>query len=552
MRNKRLTALIILILILALAVIVRLIDLQIIRHKGYKEKALEQRQRIIKLAADRGDIYDRNGRLLATSLDTYSVYVNPRVFIDYKKLSKLLGEKISPYPRNRYFAWVKRKIGKDLAGKIEKGKMPGLGLLPEKKRVYPKGSLASQVLGFVGLDNEGLSGIELSYDEYLKGKEGRIITESDPRGYELLSGQEEEITKVSPGMDLTLTIDESIQYIAEKELEKAVKKYQAYQGFLAVMDVKSGELLALAGKPDFDPNYYYRSDPLTWKSFAVDVYEPGSTFKVITVAAGLNERIISEKTELKALESLKVADRIIRNSHDEEWTGSTVTLSKMLERSINTAAAQIGLKLGSKRFFRQIKDFGFGERTNAGLPSESRGILKEPSKWYKIDEATISFGQGIAVTPLQLIAAYASIGNQGERVRPYLVKKIESLDGRFIKTFDTEDLGRSTSKENAELLKELMASVAEEGTGKRAETRYYRVAGKTGTSQKAGPRGRYLKDQYIASFVGFAPLKDPRLAVLVIIDRPKKTIWGGAVAAPVFSSVAGQSLRYLNVPADVL
>lgn len=552
MRNGRLSALLIFFLILTLIVIVRLADLQIIRHKRYKEKAQEQRKRIIRLATDRGDIFDRNGRILATSVDTYSIYINPRVFKDYKRLSELLGEGIVHFSKDRYFAWVKRKVDKGLAEKIKEEKMKGLGLLLEKKRVYPKGHLASQVLGFVGIDNEGLSGIELSYDEYLRGKEGRTITEFDPRGYELLSGNEEEIEKASPGMNLTLTIDESIQYLAEKELEKTIKKYHAYQGLMIVMDIETGEILALAGKPDFDPNRYYKFNPLTWKSFAVDVYEPGSTFKIITVAAALNEGIVTEKTKLRALETLRIADRIIRNSHEEEWTGKTVTLSKMLERSINTAVAQIGLKLGSKRFYRQIVDFGFGRRTQAGLPSESRGILKKPAHWYKPDLGTISFGQGIAVTPLQMISAYASIANQGKRVKPHLIGKIESLDGSFVKTFDTTYLGRSTSKKNAQILKELLANVVEKGTGRRAETRYYRVAGKTGTSQKAGPHGRYLKDQYFASFIGFAPLSDPKLAIIVIIDNPKDVIWGGAVAAPAFSQVVGQSLRYLNVPADVL
>lgn len=552
MRNGRFSVLLIIILLLTLVVLARLMELQIFRHKGFKERAQAQHTRVIRLAPDRGDIFDRNGRLLATSIDSYSIYVNPRVFKDHEKLSRLLGEKVPVFSKDRYFVWVKRKIDREIMEKIKQADLPGLDFLIEKKRIYPKRHLLSQVLGFVGIDNEGLSGLELSYDEYLKAKEGKVITESDPRGYELLSGSEKELSKASSGMNLTLTIDESIQYLAEKELEQAVKKHRARKGLMIVLDLESGEILALAGKPDFDPNHYSDFSRLNWKSPAVDVYEPGSTFKTMTVLAALNEGEVDKDTRLKALDTIRVADRVISNSHDEKWTGSTVSLSKMLQRSINTAVAQISLKLGRERFYRQIKRLGFGEETGSGLPSESRGIVREPRTWSEPALATIAFGQGIAVTPLQMVCAYAAIGNQGEKARPYLVKKIESVDGKFLKTFNGRSGERVASKKNAEIVKEMLCEVVDLGTGKPAHIKYYSAAGKTGTSQKPGPFGGYLKDQYIASFAGFAPAGSPRLAAIVIIDDPKDKIWGEAVAAPVFSRVLGPALRYLNVPADML
>jgi stage V sporulation protein D (sporulation-specific penicillin-binding protein) len=528
-----------------------LIILQIFEHEKLKGMAERQRTRIITLAADRGEILDRNGRILAISLDTYSIYVNPREFKDVSALSNILGEKIGPFDGKKLFAWVVRKIEKGLAQKVEDSKIPGVYMLPEKKRVYPKGRLASQVIGFCGMDNEGLSGLELSCDKYLKGVEGRIVTESDPMGYELLSVNEKDIADASPGMNLTLTIDESIQYLAESKLEAVLKKFQAISGNIIVMDVKSGDILALAGKPDFDPNEYAKFDPKRWRTSAVDVYEPGSTFKVITTAAGLDEGIINLDTKLKALDSITVGGKVIKNSHQINWNGSTISISRMLEQSVNTGAVQIGLKLGPERFYKKIKDFGFGDRLSINLPGESSGILKHFSNWYKPDIGMMTFGQSIAVTPIQLLSAIGSIANGGKRIRPVLVRKIESIDGSFVKTFQGEELNRTVSNSTAIEVTKLLENVVLFGSGKRAKMNDYRVGGKTGTAQKAAG-GIYLKGRYIASFIGFAPLTDPQLIVLVIINEPKGSIWGESVAGPVFKEVVEGALRYLNVPPDMV
>lgn len=551
MKKDRTYLLLILFLILSLIILIRLIILQIFEHERLKGMAERQRTRIITLAADRGDILDRNGRILATSLAAFSIYVNPREFKDVSALSNLLGKKVGPFDGKKLFAWVVRKIEKGLAQKVEDGKIPGVYILPEKKRVYPKGRLASQVIGFCGMDNEGLSGLELSYDKYLIGVEGRIVTESDPMGYELLSVNEKDIADASPGTNLTLTIDESIQYLAESKLEAVLKKFKALSGNIIVMDIKSGDILALAGKPDFDPNEYAKFDPKRWRTSAVDVYEPGSTFKVITTAAGLDEGVINLDTKLKALNSITVGGKIIKNSHQINWNGSTISISRMLEQSINTGAVQIGLKLGPERFYKKIKDFGFGDRLSINLPGESPGILRHPRDWYKPDIAMMAFGQSIAVTPIQLISAIGSIGNGGKRIKPVLVRKIESVDGSFIKTFQCEELNRTVSNNTAIEVTKLLENVVLFGSGKRAKMNDYRVAGKTGTAQKAAG-GIYLKDRYIASFIGFAPLADPRLVALVIINEPKGSIWGESVAGPVFKEVVEGALRYLNVPPDVV
>ncbi len=527
--NDRQRTVRVLIVILALfsLVIVRLLYMQVICGDFYEKKSLEQRNRIIDLAAQRGDVFDRNGDILATSIDSYSVYL-------YKH------------------GWLARKIPRAEAEKF-KQKAPGsIAVLKEKKRVYPKGALAAQTLGFVGADNQGLSGIELAFDEYLKGKNGRVVTEGDPGGMELY-GALRELEPGMDGMNLTLTIDGNIQYIAEREIKRAVRDFRARSGMCIVMDIKSGEILALASKPDFDPNAYQKSPREYWHPKILDPYEPGSTFKVITAAAGLQAGAIAPDTRLSALDSITLGGKVIENSHKIKWTGPQITLSEMLEQSINTGSAQIGVKLGPERFYEKITAFGFGERTGFGLWGESPGIFRHWTRWYKPDVGMISFGQGIAVTPLQLLCAVAAIGNNGALVKPLLLKKIESPDGKFIKVSSQYVEKRAVSVKVAEEVKKLMRSVVLKGTGKKAQMPYFAVCGKTGTAQKAIPNGiGYLKGNYIASFIGFAPMKDPRIAALVIVDDPQGSYWGETVCAPVFKSVVEYALRYLNVKPDML
>jgi len=527
MQNKqRITILVNVFISLFLVIIIRLAYIQIVKHKFYLEKSQEQRTRLIKLAAQRGDIFDRDGNILATSIDTYSVY-------EYKK------------------GWVARMLELREAEKLMSEKPKERSLIKEKKRVYPKTDLLAQVLGFVGIDNQGLSGIELSFDEYLRGSEGQLITEGDTRGRELY-GAVRELTAGEDGMNVTLTIDENIQYIAEREITEQIKASHAKSGMCIVMDAENGEILALASKPDFDPNTYRQFDSQLWHPKFLNPYEPGSTFKLIAVACGLEEGVIKPDSQLKKLVTIKVGDKTISNSHSIDEPGGTISVSKVLEKSINTGMVQIGLKLGKEKFYNGIMKFGFGQKTKFGMWGESSGILRNWKYWNVPDIAMMTFGQSIAATPLQVMQATSAFANDGVMLEPILIKKVESQDGNFIKAGAQELERRAVSVKTAKEMKQLMENVVIHGSGRRAKIDKFRVGGKTGTAQKSNPAGGYLKNKYIASFIGFAPLDKPKVLALVIVDEPQGSIWGESVCGPVFSRVVGYTLRYLNAVPDML
>jgi cell division protein FtsI/penicillin-binding protein 2 len=529
MAAQRIRALFIIFLTFALIVVARLFLLQIIQYSYFRERSSEQRTRVINLSANRGDILDRNGEILATSVDTFSVF-----------------------SQEKGFAWLARKLPRAEADQRKAEDPKNYVIIKEKKRIYPKGKMAAQAIGFVGSDNQGLSGTEIALDKYLKGKTGRVVTEGDPQGRELY-GALREIDPSEDGMNVTLTIDKNIQYVAEKELEAQIRASSALSGTLIVMNVKTGEILALASKPDFDPNDYSNYDRRLWHPRFVDPYEPGSTFKLFTAAAGLEEKVITPGSKLRALDRIEIGGKIIENSHQIDWPGSSVSVSYMLEKSLNTGAAQIGLMLGPEKFYDRIRKFGFGQATGFGLDGESAGIVRPWQRWYKPDIGMITFGQGIAVTPVQLLSAISAFANQGKMVAPYLIKKIESSDGQFVKYNDFEWRGRAVSEKTAAEMKIMMRNVCLYGSGKKASMKLFSVGGKTGTAQKSVPGGRgYMKGHYIASFIGFAPLSDPAVAALVIVDDPKGSIWGETVCAPVFKTVVEYSLRYLNDKPDML
>ncbi len=558
--NKRLLIILIFFTAALFAVPIRLFYIQVVEHEFYKTKSIDQRTRIIILAADRGDIVDREGNILVTSIDTYSIFAIPRKIEGKEyvagKLSGILGvtkySVLNKLYKDKPFVWIKRKVSKALGEKVKAAKLDGIGALVEKKRVYPKGSLASQILGFVGVDNQGLSGIELGFDRYLRGVEGKLITESDPSGHELVGAAPREIQSPTDGLKLVLSVDEVVQYISERELEAALKKHNAKSGTIIVMDVSSGDILAIASKPDFDPNKYLKFPARFWGSRAIlDVYEPGSTFKLITIAAALEEDLFDLSQRMHCPEYIKIGGKTIRNAHRLKIEEKDATLTDILTFSINTGAVKVAMELGPPRFYDYIQAFGFGQRTDIGIPGETRGILRDVDSWSKSDIATISFGQGIAVTPLQLISAVATIANDGIKLKPILVKRIESIDGNFVKIFPKEEGDRVISQKAASELKQMMVDVVERGTGKLARIAGFKVGGKTGTAQKVRKGGRgYWPGHYIASFVGIAPASRPKIAILVVIDDPQDVHWGEKVAAPVFARVGEETLRYLNVAPD--
>jgi stage V sporulation protein D (sporulation-specific penicillin-binding protein) len=386
----------------------------------------------------------------------------------------------------------------------------------------------------------------------LRGLEGKLLVERDPRGREIVAASKQVLEQPSEGMNLKLTIDANIQYFAEKELAAAVKQFSARSGTIIVMDPNTGEILAMATKPDFDPQFYFKSPNYTWKSGAVTtVYEPGSTFKIVTTASGLQTGAITPDTRLKFLSSITVGGKVIKNSHAITKFGSTTSISEMLQESINTGAAQIGLKMGPARFYDQIVKFGFGDYTRIQLPGEECGILRHFSRWYKPDIAMITFGQSIAVTPIQMVAAYAAVANGGKRLRPTVVSEIKSLDGKFLKAYFPEVVSQPISEKVSRQVISIMEDVVLYGSGRRAKLENYRVGAKTGTAQKPIPGGLgYSPDKYYASMIGFAPASNPKLLVMVLVDEPKGSIWGESVAGPVVGRVLEKSLRYLNVAPD--
>jgi len=539
---------------------IRLLFLQVFEHNYFLEKSMDQRLRFISLSPDRGDIFDRNGNLLATSINAYSVFTVPRNVENKKAVADVLSKQLN---MSRYsvmeklnsekpFVWIKRKIEEPVAQKLIQKKLPGIGFISEKKRVYPKKRLASSVIGFVGTDNQGLSGIEISYDRYLKGEPGKLTTERDNRGMEIMTSNLRVLESATDGMNITLTLDEPTQYLAEQKIRKAVTENHAKSGCIIVMNTKTGELLALASYPDFDPNEFQRFKPEVLYSRVVsDVYEPGSTFKLVTVASAIEEGAITKNSTVYCPDKVEVGGKIIRNSHKLKFPTRYLSIADILKESVNIGVVQIAQKMGKEKFYRHIKDFGFGESTDVGLAGESRGILSDVKDWNKPDIAMISFGQGIAVTPIQLISSLSSLANKGRRVKPYLVKNIESVDKSFVKAFVTEDRGQVVSQDTARDIMDLSRLVVEKGTGRLAQIPDFQVGGKTGTAQKALPNGEgYIEGHYISSFIGFAPLSDPRLAVLVVVDDPYPKYWGETVAAPACRDLMEFSLRRFNIPPD--
>ncbi|MFA4858073.1 MAG: penicillin-binding protein 2 [Candidatus Margulisiibacteriota bacterium] len=559
---KRIIVLIIVFGIGFLIAVMRLFDLQVLHYDFYREKVEGQRQRIVILASPRGDICDRNGELLATTVDSYSFFAIPKevtsaeavVRVLQKALNLNAAELSAKLHGRRTFVWLKRKVDKAVAEPILAKGFKGIYALEEKKRIYPRGRLASTVLGFVGVDNQGLAGVELSCDKYLRGQEGKLLTEQDPRGHEIVAASKQVLAQPAEGMNLKLTIDSNIQYFAEKELSATVKQYSAKSGTIIVMDPNTGEILAMATKPDFDPQFYFKSPNYTWKSGAVTtVYEPGSTFKVITVASGLQTGAVNPDTRLKFLSSITVGGKVIKNSHTITKFGSTISISEMLQESINTGAVQIGLKMGPQRFYDQIVKFGFGDFTRIQLPGEECGILRHFTNWYKPDIAMITFGQSIAVTPIQMVAAYSVVANGGKWMRPSIVSEIKSLDGKFLKAYYPEVVSQPISEKVSQQVISMLEDVVLHGSARRARLNNYRVAAKTGTAQKPIPGGLgYLKGSFYASMLGFAPASKPKLLVMVLVDEPKGSIWGESVAGPVVGKVLEKSLRYLNVAPDII
>lgn len=537
------------------SLIVRLVELQVVR--GSRLQSIAQRQRLaaIVLEPHRGRLLDRRGRPLAINVESTSVYAVPSAIRDRAafaaRIAPILDVRESEVLRRlqsgRHFAWLARKIPPELLTRIKLLALGDqIGFRIEDRRAYPGGVSAAHLLGFVGIDNQGLAGVELAYDKTLRGKTGEAVAAHDGIGRILIDTQRT-IEAPVDGADLLLTIDQVIQHIAERELDGAMKRTRARRGSVIVMDTRTGEILALAARPVFDPNGGPAASPELWLNRTVsEVYEPGSTFKVFLTAAALDSGVVGSKEQFFCDGSLKIGGHVIRDG--SERIHGWQTMSDVVKNSCNIGAAQIASRLGKTTFYRYIRAFGFGERSRIDLPGEVAGLVRPASGWLGPGLATISFGQGISVTPLQLLTAATALANNGVVVRPYVVRGVRDSAGRMTEVAGAQSGRRVVRAEVAGAVMQMMTIAVEHGTGTLARIEGYPVAGKTGTAQKPAPGGGYDPGRYVASFLGFVPADHPRLAILVIVDEPVGQYYGGEIAAPLFREVAAQTLWYLRIP----
>lgn len=544
--------------ILCLALLlVRMVDLQVVRGGALGRLALRQQMVTIQIPGRRGQIVDRQGRTLASNVEVISVYAVPRAIPDPAAFAARVGPVLGLPPsevRARLsrggpeFAWLARRLPTAAAGEVRALGLGGaLGVLPESRRAYPAAHLAASVIGFAGIDDHGLAGLELEYDRILRATGGAGVVDRDAIGRELVQTLRI-LTPPRDGDTLVLTLDEVIQHIAERELGRALDQSGARNGIVTVMDPRTGGILAMAEFPTFDPNRYQAAPPVRWKNRAVtDVYEPGSTFKLILAAAALDSRVVSPLDRFADPGQIRVNGATI---HDAELIEnlSAFTLSDIMKYSSNVGAAQVATRLGTPVFHAYIRQFGFGRPTGIDLPGEASGIIRPVSQWVGPSLQNVGFGQGISVTPLQLLVAASALSTHGLAVRPHLVEAIRDPAGHVVAIREDPPPRRVVAPQVADQVLAMMREVVQGGTGSKAQIDGYVVAGKTGTAQRPSPAGGYEPGAYVASFVGIVPADAPRLAVLVIVDRPRGAYFGGEVAAPVFREIARQVLWYLRVP----
>jgi cell division protein FtsI (penicillin-binding protein 3) len=535
----------------------RLFYLQIIKHDDLVALSEKQYARTTTINYGRGTIYDRNQNELARNIEMESVYVTPLEVIDKKQTAKVLASSLgldakTVYKRissKKHFVWLKRKAPLRQVDRLKKLDLDGVGFVSEQKRFYPKRELGGGVLGFVGLDNQGLAGVEHFHHSHLKGTSVRRVIEKDARGRTIQSF-DSSWGKKSPSHDVVLTIDEVIQFTAEYHLKKQVEKYGAVSGMAVVMDPHTGEIYAMANAPQFNPNNYGAYPPRMWNNNVVSrAIEPGSIFKPIVAAAAIDAGAASP-TDIFFCENgdFKIGRVSIgeASNHKFGW----LSLQSIIKKSSNIGVIKIAQKLGDAKLYDYISQFGFGKKIGIDLPGESQGSLRKLSSWSALSLASISFGHEIAVTPIQMAAAMGAIANGGKLITPHVTKAILK-NGEVVQSFDNPASKRVISEKTSRQIIEVLKSVVRDGTGTRAAVQGFETAGKTGTAQKYDQDTRaYSKTDYVASFIGFAPADSPRIVVLVMIDTPKKNYWGGVVAAPVFRDISREVLRYLNVPSS--
>ncbi|GAB4541516.1 MAG: penicillin-binding protein 2 [Thermodesulfovibrionia bacterium] len=563
----------------------RLVDLMVIKHPMLTNRADSQYTAVKTLNPQRGNIYDRRMRELAISIDVDSLYAVPSKIKDVDYLSSRLSPIIKIPPadireriqkkRDKGFVWLVRRVDEGVSERIKgliddpmieimgipddsiktrrrmdsekKERLAAIGLLTEPKRFYPKGETASHIIGYTNIDDRGIEGIELLYDKYLRGEVKRVLNERDVHG-DILS---DEIEEPIAGNSLVLTIDETIQHIVEREVRNAVEEWRARAATAIMMNPMTGEILAMANYPTYDPNSPADSDANERRNRAItDLYEPGSTFKTILASTALEEGVVRLNDTFDVSRgSIVIGGKAIRDVHRH----GVLTFKEVIQKSSNVGAVQVGLRVGRQRYYEYIKRFGFGERTGIDLPGEASGILRKAERWSATSLASLSFGQEIGVTPLQILNAYSAIANGGLLMKPYVISAIISPDGEVVRKTEPVVVRRVISPRTAETVRDILKSVVEEGgTGQKAYIKGNPVAGKTGTAQMVDPEtGAYSKSKFVSSFVGFVPADNPAIALIVVVYEPQGgRAFGGTVAAPVFKRIAEDTLTYLEIPME--
>jgi cell division protein FtsI (penicillin-binding protein 3) len=529
------------------------IHLQVYRSFWLAQKASNQYEKSFESNGKRGTIYDRNLREMAVSIDVTSIAARPQKMktvntapralatalkLDYRQIRKKLKSK-------KPFVWIKRQASPKETNEVKQLRLEGIEFVPERNRFYPHRTLAAQALGFTGLDGNGLEGIEFFYDRYLSGADSKFTVFRDALGK--VFNEEQKKHGKPGGYDIILTIDRTVQYIAETALEETVNTFSARSGIAIVMEPQSGALLALAHYPFFNPNAYTEFSKELWRNRAItDPFEPGSTMKIFSAAAAIESGQIEPNDIFYCENGLyKIGQNEVRDIKKHGW----LSLAQIIKYSSNIGAVKISEKIGPKKLYMTFQKFGFGAETGIDSPGETAGSLMHYKRWSDIDSGAIAFGYGVSVSAVQLITAVSAIANDGILMRPYLVQAIMDQIGNPIKRFQPQAVRRVIAPKTARTVKSIMKTVISKGgTGTNAALEGFTACGKTGTARKIDENGKYSDTKHIASFVGITPAENPKLAILVVIDEPEGKYYGGIVAAPVFRRIARETLNYLNIP----
>ena len=542
---------------------VKALELQILDRERAFKIARKQHHGTSTLLPRRGKIFDRNGKELAVNIDVKSVYANPKKVTNPSETAKILSEKLNLSQKkildrvssDKSFVWIKRLADSESVEELQNLDITGLGYIPEPKRIYPNGHLMGQVIGITDIDSIGIEGIEYRYDRLLTGKTRKITLKRDARGHKILNDPSEiqEIDQYkTSGHDIVLTIDSQIQHIVERQLKEGIEEVGGEKGMAIIMNPETGEVLAMASYPFLDPNNFSKFPEINRRNLPIwYAHEPGSTMKVFLASSALDDKKVNPNSKFNCENGRRrIGSAVIRDIKPR----GTLTVAEIVKYSSNIGASKIGELLGRDKYYKYLNKFGFGKKTGIGLPGESSGLLAAPRKWGPIELATISFGQGISVTSLQLVTALSAIANGGYLMKPYVIEKIVGPDGNVIEQNSPEVVTRVISYDTSYQMKQIMQGVVENGTGKKAQIPGFSVAGKTGTAQIPNPKsGGYYSDRYIASFIGFAPVEDPEIVMVVVVEAPGEKTYGGSVAAPIFKQIAEKVLFHMGLsPKKVL